>query len=209
MAKTYDQAPDEVRDRVMTLMKRFHPDLLKVKLRVDLLMASNDTEGAHAVTHGGYPALAMVRIVGAKERAKDVGDAEITIDRDAYEAMDGAARDALLDHELYHLALVLDKNDQPKRDGHGRPKLKMRKHDRQFGWFDEIARRHREHSHEVKQATEMFEEAAQLYFGFADHKDFMARMDAALNYSVRVPRLGIGVKIDKDGISPIAATAAA
>jgi hypothetical protein len=164
--KTYDQAPDEVRERVTVLMKRFHPDLEFVQLRVDLLMASTDAEDAHAVTLGGYPCLAVVKIVGPKERAKGCGDAEIVIDRDAYEAMTEKQRDALLDHELYHLEITRDKLGRPKRDDHQRPKLKMRKHDFQFGWFAEIARRHQENSFEVKQARAFAEEHSQLFFGF-------------------------------------------
>jgi len=168
--KTYDQAPPEVHERVKKLIKRYHPDLEKVGLRVDLLMASTDTDDGHAVTHQGYPALAIVRIITLKDRAKECGDAEIVIDRDAYEAMEDEQRNALLDHELYHLEIMRDKLGQPKRDDHARPKLKMRKHDVQVGWFHEIARRHAEHSHEVRQATEIYEQNGQLYFGFAEAK---------------------------------------
>lgn len=166
MSKTFDPAPDEVRDRVIALMKRFHPDLELVQLRVDLLFASTDAEDAHAVTLGGYPCLAVVKIVGPKERAKGLGDAEIVIDRDAYEAMSDAQRDALLDHELYHLEIVRDKLGRPKRDDYQRPKLKMRKHDFQFGWFAEIARRHQENAIEVQQARAFAVEQAQTFFGF-------------------------------------------
>jgi hypothetical protein len=43
-------------------------------------------------------------------------------------------------------------------------------HDREFGWFDEIARRHREHSIEIRQSTRLVEDVGQLYFGFAAGK---------------------------------------
>lgn len=166
MPKTYDQAPDEVHRRVKALIRRFHPDLEKVGAKIDLLMASTDAEGAHAVTLGGYPCYAVVRTLGPKERAMGRGDAEIVIDRDHYEAMDPEVRDALLDHELYHLEVRLDKNGRYKLDDHTRPMFRLRKHDRQFGWFDEIARRHGEHAIEVKQAHAIRDEAGQLYFGF-------------------------------------------
>lgn len=164
--KTYDQAPPETVERVAALIARYHPDLQRVQLRVDLLMASTDAEDGDAVTCGGYPAYAVVRILGSKDRAMNRGDAEIVIDRDEYEAMSAAQRDALLDHELYHLELKRDKGGKPKMDDHQRPCLKMRKHDRQFGWFDEVARRHRENSIEVKQATQLREEAGQTYLAF-------------------------------------------
>ena len=41
------------------------------------------------------------------------------------------------------------------RDEAVRPRLRCLKHDWQFGWFDLIARRHGEHSLEVRQAREM------------------------------------------------------
>lgn len=219
MGKTYDQAPDEVHDRVKALLKRFYADTLAAAgLKIDLLMASTDTEDGHAVTHGGYPALAVVRIVSSKDRAKAMGDAEIVIDRDAYEAMSAGQRDALLDHELYHLELVLDRNGKVKRDDHRRPKLKMRKHDVQVGWFAEIARRHDTSSHEVRQATEIFEEHGQLFFGFASAGGSAAELrvggadgvkgaiDGLVNdarasgMSVTIRSGNVGVKIDKDGI---------
>lgn len=228
--KTYDQAPDEVRERVIALIKKYHPDLELVQLRVDLLMASTDTEDAHAVTLGGYPCLAVVKIVGPKERAKGCGDAEIVIDRDAYEAMSSAKRDALLDHELYHLEITRDKMGRPKKDDHQRPKLKMRKHDFQFGWFAEIARRHQENAIEVQQAQAFIAEQGQTFFGFTSEvtnrflptedsearnapapsgltglaRDFQElRPNGVDSMTISSPSTGEGIRIDKTGVHDI------
>lgn len=212
--KTYDQAPQKVHDRVNALIKRYHPDLEKVGLRVDLLMASTDNEDAHAVTLNGYPCIAVVKILGPKERAMERGDAEIVIDRDAYEGMDDEERDALLDHELYHLEITLDKYGKPKVDDHQRPKLKMRKHDRQFGWFDEIARRHGEYSIEISQAKAFVDEAGQLYLDLSGdtrspkHRELDRRLKAIFPAgadSVTISSGGKDVVIDKAGVRPIAA----
>jgi hypothetical protein len=54
----------------------------------------------------------------------------------------------------------------PVFDAVGRPKLLMRKHDHQFGWFDEVAQRHGEASPEVRQARVLMESSGQLYFDF-------------------------------------------
>ncbi len=214
MGKTYDQAPTEVHDRIAALMARFYFDTLKLAgLRIDVLMASTDTEGGHAVTLGGYPCQAVVKILGPKERAMDRGDAEIVIDRDNYEALDPAERDALLDHELYHLELQLDKHGKVKLDDHRRPKLKMRKHDFNVGWFHEIARRHKTASFEVKQATAFVAEQGQLYFGFAgDEAAALAARASVAGFtsvlrtpgveSVTLSSPGSGsVRIDKSGVS--------
>lgn len=167
MSKTYDKAPPETHERVSALIARYHQDLAAVAVVVDLLMVSTDSETANALTHGGYKAAAVVRSTNPKERAMGMGDALIVIDRDHYDSLDPQERDALLDHEIYHLVTINDnKTGKPKRDEHQRPVLKIRKHDRQFGWFDEIARRHGKHSGEVQQANWIKDEAGQTYFGF-------------------------------------------
>lgn len=54
-----------------------------------------------------------------------------------------------------------------KRDDLGRPVLKIRLHDQQHGWFDEIARRHGDASIEVQQAKAFADSSGQTYFGWA------------------------------------------
>lgn len=206
--KTYDQAPEEVRDRITKLIRRFHPDLEKVQVRIDLLMASTDAEDAHAVTLGGYPCYAVVKILGPKERAMERGDAEIVIDRDEYEAMTPERRDALLDHELYHLEIRRDKVGQPKRDDHQRPLLKMRKHDFNVGWFHEIARRHGVASIEVSQALSLREEQGQAYFDFDPAVAATAGFrelckEEGTSVTITTPGIGTGVRIDAAGIHSV------
>lgn len=164
--KTYETCPKHVADRVAAMIKKFHPDLLKCKVKVDLLFVSTDADGP-ALTLHGYACAAVVRKLGSKDRAAGRGDAEIVIDKEGYMTMGDPERDALLDHELYHLVVALDRDKRPKADGEGRPVLKLRKHDREFGWFDEIARRHGEHSGEIQQARALLSNGGgQLYFNF-------------------------------------------
>lgn len=127
--KTYKICPADVTKRCEFILKKFHPDLEKVGVKIDLLFVAHDGKGP-ALTHGGY------------ERA------------------------ALIDHEIYHLMPAKDKNQRFKCDDQGRPILKLRKHDHQFGWFDEIARRHGENSGEVRQARDLVAKFGQVYFDF-------------------------------------------
>lgn len=168
--KTYDPAPKEVHDRVKALIKRFYPDLENVGLRVDVLMAATDDESGHAVTLHGYPCDATIKILGAKDRAMDRGDVEIVIDNERYDSMGEKERDALIDHELYHVELKRDRHNKVKLDPYGRPQIKMRLHDFEAGWFHEIARRHGKNSGEVQQARALMGEHGQLYFEFAAAK---------------------------------------
>jgi hypothetical protein len=171
MSKTYDLAPPHVHATVRAMMEQFHGELAAYEVKVDLLYASTDDPEKPAVTLGGYPCYATVRITTAKERAKGHGDAEILIARDKYEEMSDEVRNALIDHELEHLQLKKMKGGDVKRDDHGRPVLKMKKHDHQFGWFNDVARRHGDYSIEMQQAKRLMNADGQLYFGFATVKE--------------------------------------
>lgn len=166
--KSYSKAPEEVGDRVAHIIHLFHPELEAVRIRVDLISVANSEDDGPALTHQGYAAAAVVRIVDIKGRIMGRGDAEIVIDEYCWLQMDPAQKDALIDHELHHLIVQhVGKGSVVKLDERGRPKLKLRKHDRQFGWFDEIAKRHGRNSGEVKQAMRLVLEAKQIYFDFA------------------------------------------
>jgi hypothetical protein len=150
-------------------MQTYHAELLDAEVKIDFVFAkpSLDKDGeptGNAITHHGMPALGLCRILNLKDRTKGNGDAEILLDYDFWDSASDAERDALLDHELHHLELKRDKKNRVKRDDLGRPLFKMRKHDRQFGWFDCIARRHGPASQERQQAREIFSEAGQLYW---------------------------------------------
>jgi hypothetical protein len=160
--KTYDPAPQDVHTRLAALIEKFHPDLKTSTARIDLLFVWAE-EGQTPLQCHGYPAQAVVRIIGDKDRVAGRGDAEIVIDRENYQMLSEAEKDALLDHELYHLIVKKDRHGIIQVDDHRRPKMKMRRHDHEFGWFDEIARRHGEHSAEIQQARAFSEVRGQLY----------------------------------------------
>lgn len=165
--KTYSKSPSEVAERTASLIKKFHPDLSNAGVKIDLLSVVNDEEGEPALMLRGHVCHAIVKIVGVKDRAKGVGDAEIIIDEESYQNMKDETKDALIDHELYHLEVVRSKHGTPKKDCQGRPKLKMRLHDVEYGWFNEIAKRHGSASIECQQATRLYLSHKQTYFTFA------------------------------------------
>jgi hypothetical protein len=164
--KTYETCSKSVHERVDALIKKYHPVLHKARVRVEVLAVSTDGDGP-ALTLHGYACDGVVRKIGTKERAAGRGDAEIVLDRAAFLQMTSRQQDALLDHELYHLDVATEKRTgAPKFDSNGRPVLKLRKHDREFGWFDEIAQRWGEDSGEIRQARRLLSAAGQLYFNF-------------------------------------------
>jgi hypothetical protein len=160
---TYDTASQEVLDLIKQVMEQYHEELNEADVTVDAMFAY-DENGDHPVKHGGYPALAYIKVTSLKNRIKGMMDAEITIDGEAYKAMTQPQRIALIDHELHHLIIARDKEENIKLDDANRPKLKIRKHDYQMGWFRDIALRHGDNSPEVFQAKMLWNADANTFF---------------------------------------------
>jgi len=173
MPTTYKRCDQTVTDLASEILCKFesHKPILDAKVRIDFVWAMPDLdEDGHptndALQKNGVKALGICRKLGLKDRALGRGDAEIALDhywwtQTASEEM----KAALLDHELMHIAVVIARGtDLAKREDDGRPKLRMRKHDFEFGWFTGIAERHGEHSQERIQAREIVERAGQFYF---------------------------------------------
>lgn len=166
--KTYSQAPD-VSNTIEHCQEEYHEDLEGVTIAG--LFAFDTESSLPVLNHQGYPAGAIVRITPLKDRALGMADATIVVDRAGWLALSARQRNALIDHELTHLEVKTEeeegaKDPVPVYDALGRPKLVMRKHDHQFGWFDEVAKRHGEASPEVRQARVLMEKSGQLYFDF-------------------------------------------
>lgn len=160
-----------------------HYHLKESGVTVSVLFFSGDGP----LKHAGYPAAATIRKTNPKERALGQSDAIITIDRGAWANFDAAERMALIDHELMHLEPVIDAwtyMTDPKtgelvlRDGevvresctykydeHHRPKLRMRLHDVQHGWFIRNAEKWGKASGEKRQAELLADRYGQLLFG--------------------------------------------
>lgn len=158
---TYEEAGPEIVVRVDAVMERYHRPLKAAGVRLSILMAhppcdrNGDVSGP-AVSVGGYPALAKIKITSHKDRVHGLGDAELIIDAYEWATLSDAEKDALIDHELTHLELRLVEDEKTgamvvDRDDQERPKMKLRKHDHQFGWFSDVVRRHGRASQEWQQ----------------------------------------------------------
>lgn len=167
---TYAPAPQTVKDLATAILDEFesHHPLTEADVRIDFVFAHADLDPDSgeklndAIRVRGFRALGVARKLPLKDRAMGRGDAEITIDGDWWNDVDDAERKALIDHELHHLEVRKDERGI-LTDDLGRPLLKMRKHDREYGFFDIIASRHGEYSQERIQMTAMVERVGQLY----------------------------------------------
>jgi hypothetical protein len=170
---TYERASKETEKQVARVMKRYHSALEEAGVTVDVLMAyarrdgNGDPVGA-ALKLAGYQCIGTIRIIGTKDRAAGRRDTELLLDGDRFTELSGEEQDSVIDHELTHLELKVG-DDGLRHDDLGRPKLRLRLHDHQFGWFDEIVRKHARDSIECQQ-FEHFMEASykQLWLPFIE-----------------------------------------
>jgi hypothetical protein len=171
MPTLYQKASDAIYEQAQGVINKHHDRLLKADVKIDFLMAfaSQDDNGyptGPAITHQGYRAAGLCRILSLKDRAMGRGDAEIILDGDRWESWDVERQNALLDHELTHLSLVVNQMDVLQRDDLDRPKLRLRKHDFQTGDFIEVAKRHGMHSFECEHAKRVMDEAGQFFWPY-------------------------------------------
>lgn len=175
---TYQKAPAEVKEMAEEILNEFitYKDLVEAKVKIDFLFAhaevgEDGTSKGHALTKHGIRALGITRKLGIKDRVMGRGDAEVAIDADWWAEATPAKRRALLDHELHHIEVKLDEDGIVIRDDLKRPKLKLRKHDVEVGWFAIVAGRHGSNSIEIEQAKRVMDSYGQLFWPEIDGQE--------------------------------------
>lgn len=168
---TFIKCPKAVSDLALEILCEFptHKPLLDAKAQIAYVFAhgERDEDGnvvTPALKKNGVVALGIAKILGLKDRALGRGDAEVSIDGDWWEKASDEERRALLDHELHHFAVKASVQGVIETDDLNRPKLRIRKHDFEFGWFAIIAERHGESSLERQQAQSIMDAAGQLFW---------------------------------------------
>lgn len=169
----FEKAPDDVKERAEALIEKFHPDLHAQDVEIAYVFAhgKRDKDGAlvgAALRLHGNQCSGIARILGGKDRALRKVDVEISLDADRWPSMPDKQKDALLDHELQHFEVKRNGKGEVVYDEYDRPRIGLRKHDYDFGWFTCIAIRHGADSFECQQAALIFNENGQFYFRFVD-----------------------------------------
>ena len=168
----YQKAEPDVVEQMQAMLDAHHPGLRDAMVRVDVVMAfaRKDEQGqpmGPALKKGGVVLAGYAKILGLKDRVMGRGDGEIVVDGDRWPTWSRPQQNALLDHELNHFELREDAKGACVRDEAGRPLLRIRPHDWDFGWFNVIAERHGDASFERQQAERVFTACGQLLFPFA------------------------------------------
>lgn len=172
MPHRYTKATQEVTDLIDEVMRKHHEPLSAVGVTIQALMAyaaENDMneKAGPALSMGGYACNAAIRKTPLRERVMGSADAEIVFDGDNWGDRHIDEKRAIIDHELEHLTVSKKVSGEVILDTHGRPKLGMRLHDVQLGWFSAVAKRYGEASVEVVQAASLVQEHLDTYFPFA------------------------------------------
>lgn len=168
---TYSKATKELKEFSTSILSEFttHKLVLDANVNIEFLFAfgernDNDELVSDALTRRGYRVLGICRKTSEKERVAGRADVEITLDHDYWDQADEAQQKALLDHELHHIEVVTDEAGTVVIDGARRPKIRMRKHDVEVGWFKIIAERNTTFSQECIQARAIFDQHGQAFF---------------------------------------------
>lgn len=168
---TFERCDKSVEALAKELLKKFdsHKPLVALDVKIDFVFAYADVDEKgrilnDALSKGGIKALGITRKIPLKDRALGRGDAEISLDGDWWKTVGEEEQAALLDHELHHIAVKSDKNGNVQYDDLGRPKLNLRKHDVEIGWFKCIAERHGAASQERIQAKRIMDDQGQYYW---------------------------------------------
>ncbi len=169
---SFKKAPKEVVEMVNSILCEFetHKPILDAHVKIEILMAYADRDDngeikGQALTLHGVRALGICKIMAAEHRAAGSADARILVDGDWWESVDEPEQRALIDHECHHVALKTKKIGGPAEfDDQGRPKLRIRPHDQQIGWFKLIAARHGAASQEQIQARAMMQDGGQYFW---------------------------------------------
>lgn len=188
MPTTFMLADADAHERVGRMMARHHPQLRDAGVVVGVLFASN--EDGPALAHKGSTVAATMQVVSLKDRVLKEVDAQMVINREVWEELSPAQRDALCDHELSHLALkkfaywtLLGPDGKPKRgpdgletgeqelrcdlDDLGRPKLVGVPGDVDVGdAFKAVVERHGIAAMEYRNLTRAGEWAERAYDGY-------------------------------------------
>nr|WP_294529175.1 putative metallopeptidase [uncultured Rhodopila sp.] len=176
MPVTFSKASIDYVGLLNTVVQKYHGHLKECEVRICLMMAqaARNEHGeviAPALKLHGVECYAIASVIPYKQRAAGAADVRIDVDADKWENMTADERIALLDHELTHFELQYDGEGNLKSDDSGRPKVKIRPHDFDVGWFHSIAAKHGDASLEVQQAKLFADENGQLYWGWSSPPD--------------------------------------
>ena len=170
MSRTIMKASEAVVALADRMMGSHHAELAAEKVRVAVLMVmppvnkDGDKIGP-AVQQGGVEATAKIKVASAGERVLADVDAIMEIDGERWGTLSPKTQAALVDHELEHLIVQVDKKGLTRRHPDGVPVLATQPDDWHLTGFESIVKRHGRHALEAMAIGELYENR-QMVFEF-------------------------------------------
>lgn len=143
---------------VQSRIDGFYPDLIECQFKIGILLvhpsASNPEKPP--LLRNGYPVTGDIKIVSYEDRVQGKPDATLKLEGQNWANVDEESKAGEVDHQLERLMVLRDKNTKAiKTDDFGRPKLRLRPHDREVGVFDAVVRRHGRNAPEARAVEEL------------------------------------------------------
>lgn len=170
---SFKNAPPEIYDTAGRIIAEHYGEFLAIGVTLNILFAyaPENEEGEKvgtALKSHGVPADGIASVTPLKYRVLGCADGQIALDGDRFENLTAEQAEALIAHELHHFVIARKADGEVIYDTHGRPKLKLRHHDIEMGWFIDIAKRYGMDSGECRQAQEIVQTLGQIFMPFLD-----------------------------------------
>ena len=168
---TYQKCSDTEHKLLHQVIKECYPDIEKARVTFDLIFAraerdkDNLPKGPPLKEHG-VACASIIKKTSVIDRVRGLRDILLLIDGDAWVDFGIAEKDALFDHNLYHIVLEKAEDGTFSRDNAGRPLTDLRNHDFDIGGFQKVIGRRGRAALEAQYLSEAASYHGQLTFTF-------------------------------------------
>ena len=158
MSKNYEMASQEDVKLMNEIIDKHYKELRDYDIQIGLfyLYPKLDKDGnskGPSIKSQGVACAANIRIVSDLNRLTDNTDVKIVLAQEIWSKISKEEKEAILDHELYHLVIAKDpKTDEPLTisETSDKVKLKMKVHNIVLWGFSDIIERHKMNSQELQ-----------------------------------------------------------
>lgn len=176
----YEQAPDTVTARMNRIMEKYHGEMKEAGVIVGCVsaIAGKNSKGVKpAIVVRGHPRLSAIKRIEERDQIAamnsggNVIDVRMVIDQNAYDEMNAAKQDALIDDALSSLMLKREGNKpegEVKVNGAGRPVLKLRHHDEVIEIHASVLARHKADHPSFPAISRLVQDFQQLELPYAN-----------------------------------------
>ena len=168
---TYQKCSDTERKLLHQVINDCYPDIEKARVTFDLIFAraerdkDNLPKGTPLKEHG-VACASIIKKTNVINRVCGLRDILLLLDGDAWADFGIAEKNALLDHNLYHIMLEKAEDGTFSHDNAGRPLTELRNHDFDVGGFQEVIGRRGRAALEAQYLSEAANYHGQLTFKF-------------------------------------------